>query len=149
MDSHARRLESISRKLKETRGKIFSLRIFFISNPETYIPNFGMYVTRFDMYIPNFGMIKSSTEKHKNHSYPKLFETASLTYFRSEKKRKTSFSFAFLSLNRNFAREIWKIIKKSVRAYKRYELICWRKGCKPLSSPARIHIVASIYLIIG
>ncbi len=24
------------------------------------------------------------------------------TYFRSEKKRKTSFSFAFLSLNRNF-----------------------------------------------
>ena len=101
------------------------------------------------MYIPNFGMKKSPREKNKNHSYPKLFETASLTYFRSEKKRKTSFSFAFLSLNRNFAREIWKIIKKSVRAYKRYELICWRKGCKPLSSPARIHIVASIYLIIG
>ena len=55
------------------------------------------------MYIPNFGMKKSPREKNKNHSYPKLFETASLTYFRSEKKRKTSFSFAFLSLNRIFA----------------------------------------------
>jgi hypothetical protein len=88
MDSHARRLESISRKLKETRGKSFSLRIFFISNPETYIPNFGMYVSSFGMYIPNFGMKKSSREKNKNHSYPKLFETASLTYFHSTIKIK-------------------------------------------------------------
>ena len=37
-------------------------------------------------------------------------ETLSLSYFRSEKKRKTSFSFAFLSLIRNFAHLIIEFV---------------------------------------